>query len=449
MNYIKYNIYYIMNTSLKDFDQELYQLIDEEKERQKCGIELIASENFTSQSVLDCLGSILTNKYSEGLPGKRYYGGNKVIDKIENLCIQRALEAYNLDPKEWGCNVQPYSGSVANLAVYIGLLKPHDRIMGLDLPSGGHLTHGFMTAKKRISSTSVFYESIPYKVNDNGLIDYDGMEKLADAVKPRLIICGASAYSRDLDYERFSKVAKKQEAYLMADIAHISGFVATQEMNNPFKYCDVVTTTTHKSLRGPRAGIIFYRKELEQQINDSVFPGLQGGPHEHQIAAIATQLKEVNTPQFKDYIKQVRLNAQKLAKRLEEYEFKIVTGGTDNHLFLVDLRNKGITGGKMEKILEYVDISVNKNTIPGDLSALNPNGIRIGTPAITTRGLKEDDMLYIAEIINRITKIAIKIQNEKGAKTIKEFSEYFKEYTELDEIRKEINDYMSKKEFYS
>lgn len=438
-----------MNTSLKDFDPELHQLIDEEKERQKCGIELIASENFTSQSVLDCLGSILTNKYSEGLPGKRYYGGNKVIDKIENLCIQRALEAYHLDSKEWGCNVQPYSGSVANLAVYMGLLKPHDRIMGLDLPSGGHLTHGFMTAKKRVSSTSVYYESIPYKVNEDGWIDYDGLEKIAEAVKPRLIICGASAYSRDLDYERFSKVAKKHEAYLMADIAHISGFVATQEMNNPFKYCDVVTTTTHKSLRGPRAGIIFYRKELEQQINESVFPGLQGGPHEHQIAAIATQLKEVNTQQFKDYIKQVRLNAQKLAKRLEEYEFKIVTGGTDNHLFLVDLRNKGITGGKMEKILEYVDISVNKNTIPGDLSALNPNGIRIGTPAITTRGLKEDDMLYIGEIINRVTNIGIKIQNEKVAKTIKEFTEYFKEYDELDVIRKEINNYMSQKEFYN
>jgi glycine hydroxymethyltransferase len=438
-----------MNTSLKDFDPELHQLIDEEKERQKCGIELIASENFTSQSVLDCLGSILTNKYSEGLPGKRYYGGNEVIDKIENLCIKRALEAYGLNPKEWGCNVQPYSGSVANLAVYLGLLKPHDRIMGLDLPSGGHLTHGFMTAKKRVSGTSVYYESIPYKVNNEGIIDYEGMEKLADIVKPKLIICGASAYSRDFEYDIFHKVAKTHEAYLMADIAHISGFVATKEMKSPFEYCDIVTTTTHKSLRGPRAGIIFYRKELEQQINEAVFPGLQGGPHENQIAAIATQLKEVNTEEFKEYIIQVRKNAQTLAKALEHFEFKIVTGGTENHLFLIDLRNKGITGGKMEKILEYVDISVNKNTIPGDLSALNPNGIRIGTPAITTRGLKEDDMLYIAEIINRITKIAIKIQNEKGAKTIKEFSEYFKEYAELDEIRKEINDYMSKKEFYS
>ena len=250
-----------MNTPLHIVDNEIYSLIQKEKDRQKYGIELIASENFTSRAVLDCLGSILTNKYSEGLPGKRYYGGNEVIDKIENLCIERALKAYGLNSDIWGCNVQPYSGSVANLAVYLGLLRPHDRIMGLDLPSGGHLTHGFMTAKKRISSTSVYYESVPYKVNENGFIDYDGLEIIADAVKPRLIICGASAYSRDFDYERFHKIAKKYDAFLMADIAHISGFVATNEMKSPFEYCDIVTTTTHKTLRGPRAGIIFFRKE--------------------------------------------------------------------------------------------------------------------------------------------------------------------------------------------
>ena len=230
-----------MNISLQESDSELYNLIQKEKIRQQTGIELIASENFTSRAVLDCLGSILTNKYSEGLPGRRYYGGNDVIDKIENLCIDRALKAYNLDPTKWGCNVQPYSGSVANLAVYLGLLKPHDRIMGLDLPSGGHLTHGFMTAKKRISGTSVYYESIPYKVDSTGWIDYDGLENLAEVVKPRLIICGASAYSRDLEYERFSKIAKKHEAFLMADIAHISGFVATGEMKSPFEYCDIDT----------------------------------------------------------------------------------------------------------------------------------------------------------------------------------------------------------------
>lgn len=438
-----------MNTTLKDCDPELATLIEAEKERQRCGIELIASENFTSQAVLDCLGSILTNKYAEGLPGRRYYGGNEVVDKIETLCIKRALEAYHLDPEKWGCNVQPYSGSVANLAVYLGLLKPHDRIMGLDLPSGGHLTHGFMTAKKRVSGTSVYYESVPYKVNENGLIDYEGLELLADAVRPRLIICGASAYSRDFDYARFSRIAKKHDAYLMADIAHISGFVATQEMASPFEFCDVVTTTTHKSLRGPRAGIIFFRKELEQQINDAVFPGLQGGPHENQIAAIATQLREVMTPQFKEYIQQVRRNAQSLARALEHNMFKIVTGGTDNHLMLVDLRNKGISGGKAEKILEYVGISVNKNTIPGDISALNPSGIRIGTPAITTRGLKEIDMMYLAKIINDVIEIGSQIQSEHNPKTIKEFTTLFEGYTKLNEIKMTVSHWMTQFPFYN
>lgn len=437
-----------MNISLKDADPELYKLIEKEKDRQQFGIELIASENFTSRAVLDCLGSILTNKYAEGLPGRRYYGGNEVIDKIESLCIERALKAYGLNSEEWGCNVQPYSGSVANLAVYLGLLKPHDRIMGLDLPSGGHLTHGFMTAKKRVSGTSVYYESIPYKVDPNGLIDYDGLEKLADVVKPRLIICGASAYSRDLDYERFSNIAKKHEAFLMADIAHISGFVATGEMNSPFKYCDIITTTTHKSLRGPRAGIIFFKKEFEQIINEAVFPGLQGGPHENQIAAVATQLLEVQTPEFKEYIQQVRLNARTLAKVLEGLNFKVVTGGTDNHLMLIDLRGKGISGGKAEKILEYVGISVNKNTIPGDVSALNPSGIRIGTPAITTRGLKESDMHYLGDIINRVITIGTNIQTEFTLKTIKDFTQYFEQSTELADIRLEIMNWMIKFPFY-
>ena len=438
-----------MNETLKEKDVELYNLIEDEKLRQQFGIELIASENFTSQAVFECLGSVLTNKYSEGPAGKRYYGGNEIIDKIENLCIQRALKAYNLDSTKWGCNVQPYSGSVANLAVYLGLLRPHDRIMGLDLPSGGHLTHGFMTSKKRISGTSVYYESIPYKVNKDGWIDYDDLEKLAKVVKPRLIICGASAYSRDFDYERFSKIAKEHEAYLMADIAHISGFVATGEMNSPFEYCDIVTTTTHKSLRGPRAGIIFFRREFEQQINEAVFPGLQGGPHENQIAAIATQLKEVQTLEFKKYIEQVRLNAQSLAKALQKLEYEIVTNGTDNHLMLVNLHNKEISGGKVEKILEYVDISVNKNTIPGDVSALNPSGIRIGTPAITTRGLKENDMVYLADILDRTIKIGIIIQKTYNPKTIKEFVVYFRNYKELENLKIEVHNFMMNKPFYN
>jgi glycine hydroxymethyltransferase len=437
-----------MNNSLKTLDPVLFNLILEEKERQKNGIELIASENFTSIGVMECLGSILTNKYSEGLPFKRYYGGNEVIDKIESLCINRALTAYKLDKDLWSCNVQPYSGSVANLAVYSGLLKPHDRIMGLDLPSGGHLTHGYQTSKKKISTTSVYYESIPYKVKEDGFIDYDNLEVLADAVKPKLIICGASAYSRDFDYERFRKIANKCGAYLMADIAHISGFVATGEMKNPFEFCDIVTTTTHKSLRGPRAGIIFFKKELETQINDAVFPGLQGGPHENQIAAIAHQLKEVNTLEFKEYIIQVRKNAQYLAKEFLNKGYDVITGGTDNHLFLLNLKNKNISGSFAEKILEYVNISVNKNTIPGDVSALSPNGIRIGTPAMTTRGLKENDMTKIAQFIDDCLNIGLKIKKEKEPKNVKDFIQYFSEYNELNELKNDIKNWVTKFTFY-
>lgn len=436
-----------MNCSLQS-DTQLYTLIEAEKERQRCGIELIASENFTSSGVMECLGSVLTNKYSEGLPGKRYYGGNEIVDKIESLCQDRALKAFGLDAGEWGCNVQPYSGSIANLAVYLGLLQPHDRIMGLDLPSGGHLTHGFMTVKKRVSGTSVYYESIPYRVKEDGWIDYDGLDTLADSVHPRLIICGASAYSRDFDYPKFRKIADKHGAYLMADIAHISGLVATGEMQSPFPYCDVVTTTTHKSLRGPRAGIIFFRKHLETQINDAVFPGLQGGPHQNQIAGVAHQLLKVITPEYKQYIQQVKKNSRKLSKCLQDLGFTIVTGGTDNHLFLIDLRNKGISGGKAEKILEHVGISLNKNTIPGDQSALNPSGIRIGLSAMTTRGLIEADMIHISFFINAVINIANKIQTDTSVKTIKDFSTYFESYEELNIISSQIKEWISRFHFY-
>lgn len=388
-----------MNQSLEDADSEIYNLIVEEYDRQRDSIELIASENYTSAAVRDCLGSVLTNKYSEGYPGARYYGGNEVIDKIERLCQERALNAFGLDADTWAVNVQPYSGSPANFAVYTALLQPHDRIMGLDLPSGGHLTHGFQTAKRRVSATSVYFESMPYKVGADGLIDYDEMERLASAFKPKLLIVGASAYSRDFDYGRFRAVADKVGAYLMADIAHISGFVATGLMRSPFEFCDVVTTTTHKTLRGPRAGMIFCRRQHEQKVKDAVFPGLQGGPHEHQIAAIATQLRSVATPEFRDYMETVRDNARALAAHLVTAGYAVITGGTDNHLLLLDLRPKGITGAQAEKALEAAGISVNKNTIPGDVSALRPSGIRIGTPAITTRGLKPADMKQIAEFI--------------------------------------------------
>ena len=277
-----------MNRILSKKDPKLFNLILKEYNRQKTSLELIASENFTSKSVMECLGSVLTNKYSEGQVGARYYGGCQVIDEIEQLCKERALSAYSLNPNVWSVNVQPYSGSPANMAVYLGLLRPHDRIMGLDLPSGGHLTHGFYTKNKKISATSIVFESFPYKIREDGYIDYDALETIARDYKPQMIICGSSAYPRDFDYRRFKQIADINGSYLLCDMAHISGLVATSKMNSPFEYCDVVTSTTHKTLRGPRSGIIFSKKELSEKIDFSVFPGLQGGPHNHQIAALAT-----------------------------------------------------------------------------------------------------------------------------------------------------------------
>ena len=421
-------------------DPTLDKILENEYNRQKNGIELIASENFTSKKVLEMLGSVFTNKYSEGLPGKRYYGGNKHIDELESLCHQRALEAYRLKDDEWGVNVQPYSGSIANICVYLGLLEPHDRIMGLDLPSGGHLSHGFYVKNKKISKSSVMFESFPYTIDETGYIDYKKLEENIKIFMPKLLLCGGSAYPRDIDYKKFKELADSVGCLLMADIAHISGLVATQEANNPFEYCDVVTTTTHKTLRGPRSGMIFYKKEFEARINESVFPGVQGGPHNNKIAALCHQLYEVNTPNFRDYIKDVKRNAKTMANRLVKLGYNISSNGTDNHIVLVNVRDKGVTGSKVEKVCELVDISINKNTVYGDTSPMNPGGIRLGSSAMTTRKCNILHFEQIADFIDECVKICLEIQEEKGKKMV-DFVVDIEKNEKIINLRKRVNEF--------
>jgi len=391
------------------YKDEIFEYIQEEAKRQKEGIELIASENYVSEDVLKAMGSILTNKYSEGYPHKRYYGGNKYIDKIEEECIKRAKELFGAEH----VNVQPYSGSPANLAVHFAFLKPGDRTMGMDLSAGGHLTHGF-----KASISGKYFDSVSYGVNKEGYIDYDDVRRIALEHKPKLIWSGFSAYSRIVDWNEFRKIADEVGAILVADISHVAGLVAAGLYPSPVGIADVVTTTTHKTLRGPRGAIIMCKEEYGELIDKAVFPGLQGGPHNHITAGIAVALKEAQSNEFKEYARQVISNARALASSLADKGFSIVSGGTDNHMFLVDtIKSTGKSGKEVSDILESVNITLNKNAIPFDeRKPWDPSGVRIGSAAITTRGMKEKEMIQISEYIYE----ALNDSSQENLKRIKE-----------------------------
>lgn len=379
-------------------DAEVAQAIVDEQERQNSHIELIASENWVSKAVMAGMGSPLTNKYAEGYPGKRYYGGCDCVDVIENLAIERAKELFGCDY----ANVQPHSGAQANMAVQFAVLKPGDTIMGMNLDHGGHLTHG-----SPVNMSGKYFNVVPYGVNDDGFIDYDKLREIALEAKPKMIIAGASAYARAIDFKKFREVADEVGAVLMVDMAHIAGLVAAGLHESPIPYADVVTTTTHKTLRGPRGGLILANKEAAEKynFNKAIFPGIQGGPLMHVIAAKAVCFKEALSDEFKAYQKQIIDNAQALANGLMSRDIKIVSGGTDNHLMLVDLTKYGLTGKAVEKLLDQAHITCNKNTIPNDpQSPFVTSGIRLGTPAVTSRGMKEEDMDKIAEAIAMVIK---------------------------------------------
>jgi glycine hydroxymethyltransferase len=380
--------------NLKKSDPEIFHWVKEELNRQRNTLEMIASENFTSLAVLDAQGSVLTNKYAEGYPAKRYYGGCIFVDEVENIARQRALDIFGADH----VNVQPHSGSQANMAVYMAILKPGDTVLGMNLAHGGHLTHGSW-----VNFSGILYRFISYGVHpDTENINYDELEKLAVEYKPKLIVAGASAYPRFIDFERLGKISGQIGAYLMVDMAHIAGLVAAGVHPSPIPYADFVTTTTHKTLRGPRGGMIFCRKDFAGTIDKAVFPGTQGGPLLHVIAGKAVALKEAQSEDFKVYQRQTVKNAAALAVSLKEKGFRLVSDGTDNHLILIDVRNQGITGKEAEKYLDQVGITVNKNAIPFDPEKPNTtSGIRIGTPSCTTRGMKEKEMSVIAKLICR------------------------------------------------
>jgi len=430
--------------ALQTNDKKIYEIIECEKIRQRDGLELIPSENYTSAEVLEALGSILTNKYAEGYPGKRYYGGNEFIDQVESLTIERAKRVFGVAH----ANVQPYSGSPANLAVYLATCNPGDTVMGLNLPDGGHLTHGWMA-----SATAVYYHSVPYHVKEDGHVDIDEIWKLAKKHKPKLIWTGATAYPFKYEYEKFAEIADSVGAYLAADIAHVAGLIAAGVHPDPVPYSHIITSTTHKTLRGPRGGIILTTKkglekdpELAAKIDKAIFPGLQGGPHEHQIAAIGTALKEAGTPEFKKYGAQIVKNAKALADELMRRGIKLVGNGTENHLLLMDLVPTMGSGGGIfaQEAMETAGMTANKNTIPKEpASPFFPSGIRLGTPALTTRGMKENEMKmvgkWIAEAIHEIKDYRLPDKELRPA-YIQKAKEEIQKNKKLKAIKREIKE---------
>ncbi|MEW5311249.1 MAG: hypothetical protein WDW38_002981 [Sanguina aurantia] len=487
----------VLNAPLLDVDPELYDIIEREKNRQYKGLELIPSENFVSASVMEAVGSIMTNKYSEGYPGARYYGGNEFIDMAERLCQERALKAFRLDPNEWAVNVQPLSGSPSNFQVYFALLQPGDTILGMSLAHGGHLTHG-----AKVNFSGKIFNAVQYGVNEQGLIDYDEVERLAVEHKPKMVVAGYSAYSQLMDWARFRAIADKVGAILFVDMAHIAGLVAAGVYPSPLQHAHVVTSTTHKTLRGPRGGIIVSTiagmgeasDEIQKKLQSVVFPGIQGGPLMHVIAAKAVAFKEALEPEFKTYQAQVIKNAKAMASTFIERGYKIVSGGTENHLMLldligrdvtgkaaeealgkahitvnkalanamaargatlvsggtsnhivlVDLRPKGIDGSRVERILEVAHIAANKNTVPGDVSAMVPGGLRMGSPALTSRGFVEKDFVKVAEFVDRAITLSIDHQKNVNGK-LKDFRDAINKELPAGvvQLKKEVEEFSS------
>jgi glycine hydroxymethyltransferase len=425
-------------------DKQIRDLIKKEEERQKETLMMIPSENYTYDEVRRSVGSILMHKYSEGYPRRRYYQGNEIIDQVEELCQKRALEAFNLFPDEWGVNVQPHSGCEANLGVYNALLNVGDKIMSMYLPDGGHLSHGWHMGEVKTTLVSKIFKIEFYKVDEKTKVfDFDEIEKQAIKYKPKLIISGGTAYPREMNYKKMSEIAKKVGAYYLADVSHEAGLIAAGVNDSPFKFADVVTMTTHKTLRGPRGALIFFKKEFTNAINFAIMPGLQGGPHNHTIAGIAVALERTKSQEFKNYAKQTVVNAQKLADDLKKGGLDVVSGGTDKHLVLVDLRNKNVSGWFVALALEYAGIVMNRNTVPAETaSPFYPSGLRMGTPALTVRGMKEKEMEKIAKWILEVTEIVgvkkLPADKEERLKYLSDFKKEMEKNKKLKEIKKEV-----------